>query len=410
MKVLHLTSVPNGGAFIAAKRIVDALNATMDVKAELWTHKEFGTLLDPSFPHFSFRLKRKLKSLLHSCRTTSNPIFYSLGLSGSGLVKRINESDADIVHLHWINEQFLSIRDIAKIRKKLVWTHHDSWAFCGTEHYPNIPEGDRRYIEGYSRKNFPPTSRGLDLDKWIYLWKKHCWQDLSCTFTAPSHWEAECLEKSALFRSRNCFVIPNTLDMKIFSPGDKIEARKKWDLPPDKKILLFGAPSLQDIRKGGHLLLEALQKVFAEDPSCLLVCFGNGEITDFTERGLECIGVGSLKEEKELALLYQASDVFICPSIIESFSNTCAESSACGVSVAAFRTGGITDVVLHEKTGFLAEPFQTDSLAEGILYCLQHQERLGKEARVHAQTHFAPEIVAGKFYALYREILRENKE
>jgi glycosyltransferase involved in cell wall biosynthesis len=410
MKILHLTAVPSGGAWTAVRRIVDALNTYTDAKALILTHREFGTIPEVGKPSFGFRLKWKLQSLLSLFSKTSNPIFHSPGLFGAGLVDSINSSDADIVHLHWINAQFLSIRDIARIRKKMIWTLHDSWVFCGAEHHPNILENDRRWQDGYSCKNFPVTSFGLDIDKWIWLWKKHCWKNLDVFFTAPSFWEAEHLEQSCLFRSRHCEVIPNCIDTEIFSPGDKLEARKKWNLPSDRKIILFGAVSLRDPNKGGKLLAEAVKTVCKDDPEVLLLCFGKGDVKYFTDKGIDCLSVGSLQGDDTIASLYRCADVFVCPSIIENLPSTCVEALACGIPVTAFRTGGLQDIVKHQKTGFLAECFDTEQLAAGIIFCLANGGVLGQNAREYVSQRFSQQKVAEQFYAVYQQILQSVEQ
>jgi len=66
----------------------------------------------------------------------------------------------------------ISVRDIARIKKPLVWTMHDSWPFCGAEHHPNILENDERFITGYTTHNKSDTTRGFDVCKIIYNLKK----------------------------------------------------------------------------------------------------------------------------------------------------------------------------------------------------------------------------------------------
>ena len=408
MKIMHLSATSSGGAGIAAKRIVEAVNTYTDADAYLLTHKEFGTVPDCSAPPFFFRVKGKIESIVLSCCRTDNHIFHSLGMFGSGLVDFINHSDADIVHLHWINDQFLSIRDIAKIKKKIIWTQHDSWAFCGAEHHPDIVRGDKRFQEGYSSDNLLSGSRGIDLDKLIFLWKKYCWKDQKFNFSAPSIWEADLLKKSYLFHSCDCAVIPNCVNTDCFVPQDKTAARKKWDLPFDRPVILFGAVSLQDKNKGSQYLLEAVKKLNKSIPDFLLVCFGKGDMEIFTEQGIDCITVGSVHKDEQLSSLYNAADVFVCPSIVENLPNTCVEASACGIPVSAFRTGGIPDVVQHQETGFLASPFDTGELAEGIGYCLAHKDTLGAEARKHVLKNFSMPVAGEKFYKLYEQILQES--
>ena len=82
---------------------------------------------------------------------TKNPILHSPSFLSSSWVKKINSSDADIVNLHWVQHEMLSVSDISKIKKPLVWTLHDMWGFCGAEHI----SWDKRWLDGYNVDNRP---------------------------------------------------------------------------------------------------------------------------------------------------------------------------------------------------------------------------------------------------------------
>lgn len=400
MKVLHLTTSAKGGAGIAATRLIHALKEYTLCDIELKTRSDFEHLGCP----LSERIQRHFESFLSKHRTTTNPIFHSLGLCSHRLTSIINQSDADIVHLHWINGAFLSIRDILKIKKTLVWTLHDSWPFCGTEHHPNILESDQRYIEGYKTRNFPQSSRGIDLDKWIWRWKCFCWKNLKCHFIAPSRWEAKCFEESALFHGQKCHVIPNTLNTDIFTIGNRASIRKKLHIPVDKHVILFGAMNYNDPIKGSQYLAQALQLLPQKD-SIFLLFFGNSDALD-EQLCIPGHGCGYVTEDAKMAELYQAADVFVCPSIIESFSLTSLEAEACGTPVVAFNVGGVQDVIMHKKTGYLAQPYETSDLAEGILYCLQNQKTLSDAAKRYVPDHFSEQLVAEKHVELYTHLLK----
>ena len=83
-------------------------------------------------------------------------------------MRHINNSDADIIHLHWNQNEMLSIKDLTKIKKPIVWTLHDMWAFCGAEHFTT----DKRWSEGYSSSNRPDYESGFDLNRWTWQRKK----------------------------------------------------------------------------------------------------------------------------------------------------------------------------------------------------------------------------------------------
>ena len=83
---------------------------------------------------------------------------------GALSARRINASDADIVHLHWVTDGFLSIREIGRITKPVVWSLVDMWPFAGTEHYGSDTP-NARWRTGYTKANRPPGDHDLDMDR-----------------------------------------------------------------------------------------------------------------------------------------------------------------------------------------------------------------------------------------------------
>ena len=136
----------------------------------------------------------------------------------SNWVKKINNSDADIVNLHWIQREMISIKDISRIRKPLVWTLHDMWAFCGTEHIAT----DNRWRDGYHKTE---NSNFFDLDKWNWSRKKKLWKNKLQIIT-PSRWLGKCVEDSKLMGDWPISVVGNTIDTKNGNPKiSQIHAR-----------------------------------------------------------------------------------------------------------------------------------------------------------------------------------------
>ena len=118
---------------------------------------------------------------------------HSPAIFSSGLTEKINQSDSDVVHLHWLHREMLSIKDIVSIRKPVVWTLHDMWAFCGSEHYST----DFRWSDGYHRNNRPVGDGGFDLDRWTFERKKRYWRQ-PFHIVCPSQWLADCVRNSYL--------------------------------------------------------------------------------------------------------------------------------------------------------------------------------------------------------------------
>jgi glycosyltransferase involved in cell wall biosynthesis len=122
--------------------------------------------------------------------------------------------------------------------------------------------------------------------------------------------------------------------------------------------------------------------------------------------------IGRLDDDDTLAALYSAADVTVAPSKQEAFGKTLIESFACATPVVAFRSGGPVDIVDHRHNGFLAEPFDSGALAEGIAWCLEAPERasrLGLHGRAKAETAYDIHVVAARYRDLYSRILNGRR-
>ena len=176
MKVLHICySDGRFGAGIAARRIVKA-QRRCGIDAQMFVVLKYT---DYSFVHRVSKYKEFYIKFCHEISTfilkklnkSTNSIMHSLNLFGGRLCRQINRIDCDLVHLHFINSEMLSIKDITKIKKTIVWTFHDSWAFCGAEHYQNGMD-DEAYIKDYT----PNPYKGFNINRWILKKKKRCWK------------------------------------------------------------------------------------------------------------------------------------------------------------------------------------------------------------------------------------------
>ncbi len=409
MKILHLNySDRQGGAAKAAYRIHRAL---LNLPIESKMAVEQATLDDWTVINPKSKISRTLSglrpafnNLVNKLLTTDNPSPRSLGLLPSNWPKRLSDCEHDVLHLHWINNEMLSIAELGKIKPPIVWTLHDMWAFCGAEHY----NFDQRWKNGYTPSNRPPAETGLDLNLWTWRRKRRHWRQ-PMHIVAPSQWLADCARESALFRQQPVSVIPNAIDTEFWRPLDKTLARELLDLPRDSRIILFGAVSgSKDPRKGFDLLKASLDKLNGELNDACLVVFGQCAPQHPPALGLPIHFTGPLNDELSLRLLYNAADVVIIPSKAENLSNIGLEAAACGVPVVAFETGGMPDLVKHQQTGYLARAFDATDLAAGIVYILSDRERYRKisnNARQDCILRFAYPVVARQYLELYRQVL-----
>lgn len=411
MKVNHLNySDINGGAARAAYRIHHALRAS-GVDSRMWVNMASAgdwTVEGPSSKRKKAlaMLRQQLARPLVGALNTGNPIIHSPAVVPSNWVKRINASDADVVHLHWVQGEMLSIADIGCIEKPAVWTLHDMWAFCGAEHYTD----EFRWREGYRRKNRPSHESGFDLNCWA--WQRKCkhWQR-PMTIVTPSRWLGDCVRESALMHDWPVSVVPNCLDTECWAPLEQALARELLGLPADVPLLLFGAMGGgRDPRKGFDLLQAALQHLCDESSvrGLELVIFGQHAPQSPPTLSFPIHYTGHLHDDLSLRALYSAADAMVIPSRQDNLPNTCVEAHACGTPVVAFNIGGLPDIVEHQRTGYLAKAFETVDLAQGITWVLsQHSSgRLGQKARERAVERFSQSTVAEKYKRVYESAMR----
>jgi glycosyltransferase involved in cell wall biosynthesis len=200
--------------------------------------------------------------------------------------------------------------------------------------------------------------------------------------------------------------LPNPIDTTIFKPFDKEKARELWNLSKDKKLVLFGAiGATSDPRKGFGELREAMLKLGKND-AIEFVVFGSNKPKNTPNFEFKVHYMGALADDVSLVTLYSAVDVMVVPSRQEAFGQTASEAMACGTPVVAFRHTGLLDIVDHKVNGYLANPFDTTDLADGIKWVIDKKyDELGINAREKVVREFNSVVVAKKYIKLYEEVL-----
>ncbi|HAN77105.1 MAG TPA: glycosyl transferase, partial [Bacteroidales bacterium] len=199
------------------------------------------------------------------------------------------------------------------------------------------------------------------------------------------------------------------IDTQVFFKEEKSEARKRFNLPANKKLLLFGAANIFDERKGYKYFVEALnllKKNLPETEFPEIVFFGKikADAIDipFNYHILNYIG-----NSTDLRLLYSAADLFIIPSLEDNLPNTIMESMACGTPVVAFATGGIPEMIDHLQNGFLAETTSSAQLAQGIEQLLYNENlaEYSKNAIRKVETSYSEKVVAEQYISVYKSAI-----
>ena len=319
----------------------------------------------------------------------------------------INRTDADIIHLHWINGGFLQVETFKKIKKPIIWTLHDSWAFTGGCH---MPLDCKKYETACGCCPVLKSNKTKDISYRIFLRKQRSWKDLPLTIVTPSRWLADKARSSALFNGRRIEVIPNGIDTHRYKPMEKKIARELLSLPQNKKIILFGTMNaFTDLRKGIHHLQKAiliLSERYHQKEDVEIVVFGASKPAGEQPFSLKTYYMDRLYDDISLSLLYASADVFVAPSIEENLPYTIMESLSCGTPCVAFKIGGIPDLIEHKGNGYLAAPLDPKDLAQGIYWVLEDEkrhERLSSRAREKVIEEFDIKLISRKYMEMYYE-------
>lgn len=410
MKVLIVSTFDNsGGAARAAYRLKQALvqnNVDCQMLVQSKVSDEFRVIGPATKIKSTFSKARPfLDSLpLRFYKNRSKALFSSGYFPFSGIIDRINSLNPDVVHLHWIAGGFIRLEDIAKINAPIVWTMHDMWAFTGGCHYD---EGCGLFVNSCGTCKVLGSTSKYDLSFVNFKRKLRTYKKIKdIHVNGCSRWITDAAESSTLFKNRSFSTLANPIDSELYKPISKKFARDIFNIPLNKKILMFVAVNpLSDPRKGHSQIQEALSVLDVENVE--LVIAGSSRPESASNSGFPTHYIPMLSDDYSMAILYNVADVVVVPSIQENLANTVVESLMSGVPVVAFDIGGNPDMIHHKINGFLARPFDGQGLAEGINWILTHPsyEELSKAARSYAIENFSYEVLSEKYIELYKKTI-----
>lgn len=415
MKILIVnTAEKTGGAAIAAKRLTDALNnagadATMLVMHPASCDKKIITTGHPLAKKVNF-LWERVCIWANNLFSRKNLFTVSIANSGCDITKLPAFEDADIIHLHWVNQGFLSLKSIERIArsgKPIVWTMHDMWPCTAICHHAHGCENFKSECRNCRFLRFPGDK---DLSNRIFRKKKAVYDNACLNIVTVSRWLAQQTLQSALLKEKPVSVIPNTLSLTKFRNMGRAESRRALGLPENGKIILFGAARIDDPIKGFPILLQALQHL-AANGSCNreelhLVTFGQFK-NPVPQIPIACTHIGWVGDTNTLSRLYSAANVVVSASLYETFGQTLIEALACGCLPVSFGNSGQADIITHKVNGFLADYLSPESLAEGISWCIDTGDNtIDKEKlRNGVVERYSDTVVAAQYLELYRSIL-----
>lgn len=418
MRVLHLSNSDIiGGAAKAAFRVhvglresdVDSVMLVGEKSGDAWTVAEWHE------GSFRRKIENRLCTQIDLLYFKSYPRFsgkpFSLNFTPNSIADVVNSFKPNLIHLHWINNDLVPLNAFKRFKVPLVWTLHDMWPLTGGCHYD---EGCGRFQVGCGVCPQLGSKKKKDLSCRVFNTKNQVFKNLAITCICPSRWIAERAQQSPLLKDKRIEIIPHGIDTNVFKPMSKEVAREWFQFPQDKRLIMFGAMDLNDQRKGFQFLIPALKSLVSKKgyEKSELIVFGSSTPKEPLDLGIKMHYPGRFFDDRTLAMLYSTADVFVMPSMQESFGLTTLEAMACGTPVVAFAVGGAKDMIEHKQSGYLAEPFQAHDLAKGIEWavdCSCQDLNLSAAVREKVVRKFSLCQQATRHIDIYQEIIGRVK-
>ena len=390
MKIINVNySSDNSGASIAVKRINEMLNKNgFDSKLLLFNNNDFETISVKIRKLFNRILKKLIKIIFFIDHEDS----INFGLIPSSFLTKINKAKSEIINLHWLGNEIISIKQISKINGCVIWTLHDMWPYSGVEHYMNEKNFVKNYVENRNKLNF--FLRFIISSKISYFKNIKL---IICT----SEWQKKMVELSPVFKDAKKVLIPLPLNFDTWTPESKSISKEFLNLSKYKKVILFiSGHKFAHRRKGLKYVLEYLENTSRKD---LIFLTLNCENINLKNKSIEHINFNNIVDLKKKIRIFSSADVFLMPSKIESFGQTALEAQACNCPTVTFKNTGCEDIVDHLKTGYISEYMNQKDFSRGINFILnsKFKENFIRDA---AKKKFSEEIIVSKYKEIFKEI------
>ena len=357
MKVLHLNGTVAGGVFNVAltlheKLLENKIESFIFLTEKKMIRNEVISKSNINLKRFKNFIAKILKKILEKNNQTSTlGIFKSVEIN-----KIINEIKPDVIHLHWIGNELLSINQLLTIKKPIVITLHDMWFFSPHQHYYSGSFKDKNYISNIF-SNFLISQK-----------KKLNFLDLK--IVATSEWIKKQVEKSKLYSKDKIYKIPLGLDFNKWYQENKEESKKYFKFNLKKKTILFSAMGLNNNRKGLDILNETL-KLINFDYELVISSDVKPNFTLYKEYRF----IKNMNDIDKRRKLYSACDVNVSPSRLEAFGLVALEASACGTPSVIFENTGLQEIIINKNNGYVAKYLDTKDFANGINWTLEASDK-----------------------------------
>lgn len=336
----------------------------------------------------------------------------NFNFSGTKILFEILPKRPDILHLHNLHSDYFDIRMLPQISKLFptIITLHDAWLLGG--HCAHSFDCNK-WKTGCGKCPSLSLYPSLKKDTTQYNWKrkKEIYLNSSLYIATPCKWLMDRVEQSILnLAAKEKRVIPNGVDLEIFKPKNKNIFRERLKITDDAFIiLLVGNSPKSNEWKDYRTFEEAIAKLSRQQRKnpIIVLCVGENAPSEKIN-DIEVKFIPYEKDAKLVANYYQAADLLVHSTKIDTFPNTVLEALACGLPTVATAVGGILEQIRDGETGFLVEKENSDDLAKAILRIYDNNElrsKMAELARKDAEDRFSLSIQTKNYLDWYREIL-----
>ncbi len=320
--------------------------------------------------------------------------------------------EADIVHYHLIFNHFMSMysfRDLVQ-SKPTVWTLHDPWALTGHCVHPIDCNGwltgchNCKHLDRYS-----PLTRNSAHSIWEI--KRQIYSQIDLDIVVASNWMLDLVKRSPLTSHfKNIHLIPFGIDTNIFKKKNNVEElRKKEGISKDSFVIMFRQDDQE--WKGLPYIKEVLSKMKKLEKIVFITVGKTGLLDEYKDK-FKIIEYSWISNPEEMVKLYSISDLFLMPSVAESFGLMAVEAMSCSLPVIVSEGTALPGITFAPDCGIELKKGDTKKFIGTILRLISSPEECtsrGKRGRKLVEKHYNIKRYNEDLINLYKEILKRNK-
>ncbi len=332
-------------------------------------------------------------------------IHSNLSITSPALINSEEYKNADIIHFHMFHNTKLSLISLLQIctEKKVVMSIHDPWTITGR--CVHFGECDK-WKTGCNDCLDLNTLFEFKEDNCNSMWnlKKMVYSQINPEIIVSSQYMYRLIKQSPLTKHfTNVHIIPLGIDLKNFSNEiSKEVARRKFNISNDDIVLFLRA---QEEFKGTSYIVEALKMLKTDRKITILTCDEKGRLNEINGK-YNIIDIGRMNNE-ELIYAYNACDIFLMPSLGETFGLMAVEAMACSRPVIIFDNTALPAVTHAPECGVLVENKNSNKLMEAIDKLIKNPEerkRRGELGRKICEEEYNIENYNNSLIDLYKKI------